>query len=170
MKKSTNIFLLAALIMIGNVALAQDKSKRPSPPAQVSQDVNGTKITIDYSRPSKNDRPIMGGLVKYGEIWRTGANETTWIEVSKDVRVQGQDLPAGKYGLHTIPGKDEWTIIFNSVWKEWGSYRYNKSNDVLRVKAKPMETEATEKFTIDIAKDGTVSLAWETTKVEFSVK
>lgn len=159
-----------SLVLVVAAQAQKDKSKRPSPPAQVSQEVNGTTVTIDYSRPSKRGRTIFGGLEKFGKVWRTGANETTWIEVSADVEVEGQALAAGKYGLFTIPGEDEWTIIFNKAWSGWGAYEYDKGDDVLRVSVKPQSTEMTEVFTIDIADNGDVSLAWDETKVVFSIK
>lgn len=173
MNKSIKLLtLMLAMVLTINVAQAQkDKSKRPSPPAQAKATVNGADIVIDYSQPAKKDREIFGKLVPYGKVWRTGANENTWISVSKDVKVQGKTLPAGKYGLHTIPGKDEWTIIFNSVSNEWGSYNYDKSKDVLRVTAKPTMTDkVVERFTIDADSKGNVSMAWDKTKVMFTIK
>ena len=173
MKKTIKLFTLTlALVLVSLTAFAQgDKSNRPSPPAQAKQTVNGTDILIDYSQPSKKGREVFGKLVKYGKVWRTGANENTWIKVSKDVKVQGKTLKAGKYGLHTIPGENEWTIIFNTVSNEWGSYNYDESKDVLRVQAKSTKTsEVTEKFTIDIDAKGNVSMAWDKTKVAFTVK
>lgn len=163
--------MVAMSSLIAFAADAQkDKSKRPSPPAQVSEQVGDATITIDYSRPSKRGRKIFGGLEKYGKVWRTGANESSWIEISKDVKVEGEKLAAGKYGLFTIPGEDEWTIIFNKQWDGWGAYKYKESDDVLRVKVKPSsDEEVTELFTIEIEKDGDVVLAWDQTKVAFSI-
>lgn len=168
--KLVSLFSLS-LLLVFSAAAQKDKSKRKSPPAQVSTEVGGAKITIDYSQPAKRGRDIFGGLEEYGKVWRTGANESTWIEVSKDVKVEGETLAAGKYGLFTIPGADEWTIIFNKKWDGWGAYEYKESDDVLRVKVKPSSTtEVVEMLTFDIAKDGKVSFAWDQTKVEFSVK
>ncbi|WP_420316749.1 DUF2911 domain-containing protein [Ekhidna sp.] len=171
--KSLKAVLLLTLTFIFafSVNAQKDKSKRPSPPAQVSKEVNGTKITIDYSRPSKKGREIFGGLEKYGKVWRTGANESTWVEVSKEVKVEGKALPAGKYGLFTIPGEDEWTIIFNKKWDGWGAYEYIEADDVLRVTVNSSSTDAVvEQFTIDIEDSGDVILAWDQTKVEFSIR
>lgn len=167
--KTLAVLTLAILVSF-SVTAQQDKSKRPSPPAQVSKEVDGTKITIDYSRPSKKGREIFGGLEKFDKVWRTGANESTWIEVSKDVTVEGETLAAGKYGLFTIPGKDEWTIIFNKAWNGWGAYSYKQDDDVLRVTVKPTALDdVVEVFTIDIADGGDVTLAWDKTQVKFSV-
>ncbi|MEP0986350.1 DUF2911 domain-containing protein [Ekhidna sp.] len=163
--------LALSLIMVFSANAQKDKSKRKSPPAQVSQEIDGTKITIDYSKPSKKGRDIFGGLEAYGKVWRTGANESTWIELSSDVEVEGKKLAAGKYGLFTIPGEDEWTIIFNKKWDGWGAYEYKEADDVLRVKVKPSSTDGVvEVFSIDIEKSGDVIIAWDQTKVEFSIR
>lgn len=166
-------FLLALMFTLGFVAAAtaqNDKSKRPSPPATASGVVDGKTITIDYSQPSVKGRKIWGGLVPFDEVWRTGANETTTIEVSADVEVEGQKLPKGKYALFTIPGEKEWTIIINKTIA-WGAYSYKQSEDVLRVKvpSKPA-AEFHEMFTIHVSDAGVVSLLWEQLEVDFIVK
>ena len=112
----------------------------------------------------------MGGLVPFDKVWRTGANEATTFEVSKDVKVEGQNLKAGKYALFTVPGKQSWKIIFNSNPKQWGSYSYAADQDILTVEAKPESTDFTEVFTINANDDGTVTLMWEKTKVSFKVE
>ena len=172
MKSLKSLALLVVALLVAHTTTAQkDKSKRPSPPAQVSKTVSGTKITIDYSQPSKRGREIFGGLEKYGKVWRTGANETSWIEVSADVEVEGKKLAAGKYGLFTIPGEEEWTIIFNKKWDGWGAYEYNESDDVLRVNVSSGNTdEVVEQFTINIDDSGDVTLAWDKTQVAFSIR
>ena len=171
MKSFKTLAILALSLLVVFAAEAQkDKSKRKSPPAQISKEVDGTTITIDYSRPSKRGRKIFGGLEDYGKVWRTGANESTWIEFSDDVEIEGESLAAGKYGLFTIPGEDEWTIIFNKKWDGWGAYEYNADDDVLRVNVKPEKTEPTEVFTIDIAENGDVSLLWDETQVVFAIR
>ena len=171
MKHLKSIALMAMSLLIVFAANAQkDKSKRPSPPAQVSEKVGDATVTIDYSRPSKRGRVIFGDLEKFGKVWRTGANESTWIEISMDVEIEGETLAAGKYGLFTIPGEDEWTIIFNEEWSGWGAYKYKESKDVLRVKVEPQALDdVVEKFTIDISDSGVVSLAWDQTKVDFEI-
>lgn len=164
-------FLALSLLLVFSATAQKDKSKRKSPPAQVTKSVDGTTITIDYSRPSKRGREIFGGLEDYGKVWRTGANESTWIELSQDVKVEGKKLAAGKYGLFTIPGEDEWTIIFNKKWDGWGAYEYKDSDDVLRVKVKPTNVdEVVEMLTFEIEDSGDVIFAWDQTKVEFSIR
>ncbi|MEQ9404161.1 MAG: DUF2911 domain-containing protein [Cyclobacteriaceae bacterium] len=171
MKSMKTLTLLAmSLLMIFSVQAQQDKSKRKSPPAQVSKVINGTTITIDYSKPSKRGREIFGKLEQFGKVWRTGANESTWIEFSKDVKVEGKTLAAGKYGLFSIPGEDEWVIIFNKTWDKWGAFSYSEDDDVLRVNVKPSKTALTEVFDIRIEDSGDIVMAWDETKVEFSVR
>ena len=164
-------FLALSLLVVFTTTAQKDKSKRKSPPAQVTEQINGSKVTIDYSRPSKKGREIFGGLQAYGKVWRTGANESTWIELSEDVEVQGQKLAAGKYGLFTIPGEDKWTIIFNSKWDGWGAYEYKEANDVLRVSVETSTTDdVVEMFTIDIEKSGDVVMSWDKTQVTFAIR
>ena len=157
--------LLAVMTLTGQ---AQDK-KPPSPPATAEGTSGSVKIKIDYSQPSAKGRKIMGGLVPYGEVWRTGANTTTSIELSGPVKVEGKDLAAGKYALFTIPGENEWTIIFNKTIK-WGAFSYKQSEDVLRVTVKPTKTDKfVETFVIGVGKDE-VTMEWENTRVSFKVK
>ena len=164
------LFLTLGMLALSSFSVAQDdRSQRPSPPAQVTETVGAAEVTIDYSQPSKNGRDIFGALVPFDKVWRTGANEASWIEVSEDVTINGSPLPAGKYGLFTIPNEDNWVIIFHEKWDQWGSYRYRESGDVLRVTVEPSTVALTERFTIAISDEGVVSLAWDTTKVEFTV-
>src|SRR3982751_3976794 len=103
-----------ALVAIGFRAQQGNKTQLPSPPAKVSETTSkGVTISIDYSQPSVKGREVGKDIAPYGKVWRTGANEATVFEVNKDVKVEGKSLPAGKYGLYSIPGKDEWVIIFN---------------------------------------------------------
>jgi hypothetical protein len=176
MKKVLSGVLFAAALLAGSSTQAQgnqDKSKRPSPPAVVTQTLaSGAVISIDYSQPSVKGRTIGKDLEpKEGSVWRTGANEATIFETSKDVKVEGKDLPAGKYSLFTIAGKEEWTIIFNKTWKQWGAFQYKEADDALRVKVRPAKAPAfAEKMTFDIDKKGVVTLLWGDLKVDFTVK
>lgn len=168
--------LLTCLLFAGALAACgqgqTDKSKRPSPPAVVKETLhNGATITIDYSRPSVKGRTIGVDLEPLpGKVWRTGANEATVFETDKDIRVQGKPLAAGKYGLFSIANGEDWTIIFNKTWNQWGAYNYKEADDALRVSAKAKKTETfTEQFTITIGKDGKVSLLWGDIQVEFFI-
>lgn len=143
---------------------------QPSPKAVLQQRIGLTDITIDYSRPSGKGRKIFGELVPYNQVWRTGANRITLISFSTDVTIQGQRLPAGKYGLLSIPRPDRWTIIFNSDTTLWGADGYEPSKDVLRVDVSPADFEGhVETFTIsvdDIRESGaTLTISWEGVKV-----
>jgi hypothetical protein len=165
--------LLSAFALIAVTACGQaDKSKRASPPAQAKETINsGTTITIDYSQPSLKGRTIGKDIEPNdGEVWRTGANEATVFETDKDLKVEGQGLPAGKYGLFTLVNGDEWTIIFNKTWQQWGAFKYKEADDALRVKVKVQKIATpAEKFTITIGKDGKVSLMWGDRLVVFTV-
>jgi len=115
---------------------------RASLKAGVSQTLGeSTKVSVVYGRPGVKGRTIWGGLVPYGEVWRTGANENTTISFSGKVLVEGQPLTAGTYGLHTIPGESEWIVIFSKNSTAWGSFSYQESEDALRVTVKPQQGE-----------------------------
>ena len=164
------MFLAVAVSACGQ----QDKSKRPSPPALAKETIaSGATISIDYSQPSVKGRTIGKDLEPMtGKVWRTGANEATVFETDKAVTVQGQALPAGKYGLFTLVGEDgSWTIIFNKTWNQWGAFNYKEADDVLRVKGDAGKApSAAEKMTFQIAKDGKVTLLWADQAVSFMVK
>jgi len=166
--------LTAALFFICSFIYAQDIIPRPSPPASVSQTVGYTTITINYCRPGVKGRRIWGDLVPYNTIWRTGANEATTIQFTTDVTVEGHKVPAGKYSLFTIPNKESWTVILNKVSNQWGAFRYNEQDDLLRFNVKPGKSEFTERmlFTISVVDDSSCSIVmdWEYLKAAFNVK
>lgn len=154
---------------------------RASLKAGVSQTIGeDTKIEMVYSRPGVKGRVIWGELVPYGKVWRSGANENTTISFSGDVLVEGQQLAAGTYGLHTIPGENEWTVIFSNKSNAWGSYDYNQEEDALRVTVKPRAGEDfTEWMTAcfpnltpgkkKVVQSGEVVLEWDKLAVPFTV-
>ncbi len=167
-------FFIIAIFTFCSLTEAQDfRTPRPSPDATVSQYVGITKITVDYSSPRVNGRKIWGELVPFGEIWRTGANEATTITFTDPVKVNGNELPAGTYGVHTLPGEKEWEIIFSKDTKVDDPAAYDETKDALRLKVKPEESAFTERmlFTItDISENSAnVNLIWEKLKVSFSV-
>jgi len=133
--KAIKCLIAAALIALP--ATAQLKLPAVSQHAVVTQTVGLTDITITYSRPGVKGREIFGGLVPYGKVWRTGANTATQFAVTTDVEIEGKKLPAGTYSLHTIPGPNEWTVIFNKDAGQWGSFNYDEAKDALRVTIKP---------------------------------
>lgn len=151
----------------------EDKSKRPSPPAVVKQTLtSGAEVTIDYSQPSVKGRTIGKDLEpKDGQVWRAGANEATVFEVSKAVKVEGKDLPAGKYAFFTLSNGNDWTLIFNKTAKQWGAYDYKEADDALRVKVKSKKASTpSEKLTYTISKAGEVTLHWGDIETSFKVQ
>jgi hypothetical protein len=177
--KNSLLFLLrlvvfSSIITSGMHAQGQQgpriNAPAPSPAASFKQKVGFTDVEVEYARPSVKGRKIFGGLLPYGEIWRTGANTATKITFSTPVKIGSNELPAGSYALYSIPGEREWTVIFNRVTGEWGAYSYKAENDALRVKAKPVSLALpVETFTIDIndirTESATLNLEWEKTRV-----
>lgn len=180
---------------------AQVRTPRPSQKASVMQTIGVTDITISYHRPgvkgrkiwgdptpeqaatakgeatldNQNTRPKDAVIVPWGHMWRTGANDATTFEITDDVLLNGQKLPAGSYSLHTIPNKDEWTIVFNSTANQWGSFNYDPAKDTLRIKAKPQwvnENQEWLQFSIDPVADNAarVNIRWEKINVPFMVE
>jgi hypothetical protein len=145
-----------------------------SPGCTLKQRVGLTDIEIVYSRPGVKGRKIFGGLVPYGQVWRTGANEATRISFSGPVKVNGSDVPAGTYGLFTIPSEKEWTVILNKTPAQWGSFKYDPAADLVRVKtAATSLSEPVETFTIDINDirndSATLNFIWEKTRVQVNL-
>lgn len=190
--------LSLAIFAVVPSATAQIKVTRPSPRASVMQTIGVTDLTITYSRPAVKGRVIWGEappdahakgeatlddqdkrpgmpIVPYGHVWRTGANEATQFVVTDDVLVNGQKLAAGSYSLHTIPGKDEWILVFNGTANQWGSFSYDPKKDTIRVKAKPQTVADNQEylsFHIEPAKENAamVNLRWEKLKIPFTVE
>jgi tetratricopeptide (TPR) repeat protein len=146
---------------------------RDSQHSAVTQRIGITDITISYSRPLVKGRPIWGKLVPYNEVWRTGANENTIIKFTDDVTIEGKPLAKGTYALFTIPGENQWTVIFSKVHTAWGSFTYNQADDALRVTVKPQATEPREAMTFDFddvkADSAVATLRWEKIAVPFKV-
>lgn len=168
--------LLLLTIFVLAMSLSSFAQLAPPPESarqEVSQMVGDTKISIAYHRPNVKGRKIWGGLVPYGEVWRTGANNATVFEITNDVTVNGQKLAKGKYSLHTIPGETEWTIIFNKNAEQWGSFRYEMKDDVLRVTAKPATAEFHETMSLEIENVvknvAEVHIRWDKIAVPFTV-
>ena len=147
-----------------------------SPAATLKQRVGLTDIEVNYFRPGVKGRKIFGGLEPFGAVWRTGANNPTKIALSTPVKFGGQDVPAGTYGLFSIPGEKEWTVIINKIdAKDWGAYNYNAANDVARATVKPVALAHTvETFTIEVSEirteSATLALSWEKTRVPVKIE
>ena len=177
LKTIVKLSFLFALVfaMTTNLSAQDDKSKRKSPPMEATGMIGDVEVNINYGAPSVRERTIFGELESWDKVWRTGANESTTFEVSKNVLIEGQELAAGKYSLFTIPSKeDKWTVIFNSVPDQWGAFNYDKNKDVLRVEvmAKTLdELVETMTFKVKEKEDGKgwAGFSWEKTKVGFSI-
>ncbi|MEQ8302311.1 MAG: DUF2911 domain-containing protein [Cyclobacteriaceae bacterium] len=179
--KNLNLLMLAfgVIALTAEFTQAQKLPGVDPSPADIAifrPDGRGTTpvAKVTYGRPMKKGRTMLGDKVPYDKMWRTGANETTEIKLYKDVTFGDKKLGAGTYSVYSIPGKSEWTIIFNSKLDTWGDYEYDESQDVARVKVSassaPSEVEA---FTIMFdGKGGTgdMILAWETTMVKVPMK
>ena len=151
-----------------------EKAARPSPAAKASCVLaDGKTITVDYSSPRAKGRKIYGGLVPYGEVWRTGANEATTFVTTADVMVGGTHVPAGSYTIFTIPNKDKWTLVISKKTGEWGTNYPGPENDLARIemKASALPTAA-ENFTIAFDKTSggcTLRIDWETTRASVEI-
>jgi hypothetical protein len=173
---STVIFL--SLSILGNSGWnQQDKSKRPSPPAKAEcAFADGKTIAVDYSSPRMRGRKIYGGLVPYGQVWRTGANEATTFVTSANLVVGGKEVPAGSYTLFTIPSEDKWTLVISKKTGEWGTPYPGEEQDLVRVGMKVAKLPSpVENFTIAFDRAGstcTMHLDWEAARAsaEFSEK
>ena len=167
--------LLIAIAACGSASRAQSilDLPRPSQHAQVTQRVGLTDITISYSRPLVKGRKVFGGIVPYGQVWRAGANENTTIEFSDPVSIEGQAVPRGTYGLHMIPGENEWTVILSKNSSSWGSFSYDQKEDALRVSVKAQAGEIHEALAYDfdaVTPDAaTVTLRWDRVAVPFKI-
>jgi len=172
MSKSLLILILA-FVFSGIVSAQNLILPRVSPQSSVSQKIGLTEIRVNYSRPAVKGRKILGELVPYNIVWRAGANENTTISFSDDVTIEGAKLPSGVYGFHTIPGEDEWILIFNKVNTAWGSFFYDENEDALRVRVKPEHSEYNEWMQFDFnnitASSVDINLKWENFKISFSV-
>ncbi len=141
----------------------------PSPRKEMKANINGVDVVINYGSPSVKGREIWGGLVPYGKVWRTGANEATSIEFSDNVTINGQPLPAGKYGLFTLPNEGEVTVIFNQVSEMWGSGDYDETKDALRVNVTPRPTAESAEAMDFVVEGNDIILHWEKLAVPFTV-
>jgi hypothetical protein len=145
-----------------------------SPPASFKEHIGLTAVSAEYSRPGVKGRKIFGGLVPYGEVWRTGANTATKITFSTDLSFGGTAVPQGDYALFTIPGPSEWTVILNKVSGQWGSYAYDEKKDAARVRVKPVAMpDLLETMTISLNdlhdESAMLTIAWEKTRVAVKI-
>ncbi len=165
--------VLVTLVTTGFGQSALLDIPRDSQHSVVMQRIGITDVKIDYHRPLVKGRTIWGKVVPYGEVWRAGANENTTFTVTDPVTIDGHALAKGVYGLHMIPGENQWTVIFSNVHSAWGSFTYKQENDALRVTVKPQATEMHEALTYDfddVKDDSAVAtLRWEKVAVPFKI-
>lgn len=170
--------LFCAFLVAGSALLGVEPDggifPKLSPQASVSQTIGTTTVSLEYHRPQVRGRRIWGELVPFGQVWRTGANEATTIKFSDPVRVDGKPVPAGTYALFSIPGPEQWTLILNRRWRQFGAYEYQPKEDLIRfdVKAKVVK-EHTEWLTYEVypasRASAYVDLYWEKLRVSFRV-
>ncbi|MGC1372561.1 MAG: DUF2911 domain-containing protein [Candidatus Sulfotelmatobacter sp.] len=181
MHRTRLLVLLCGILPIASLCHAQTATgetlmlnlPRQSQHALIMQRIGVTDITINYHRPLANGRQIWGKVVPYGQVWRAGANENTTITFTDPVTIEGQALDKGTYGLHMIPGENQWTVIFSKVSTAWGSFSYKQDEDALRVTVKPQTAELHNPLTYDfddVKPDSTVvTLSWDKVAVPFKV-
>ncbi|MEM6768162.1 MAG: DUF2911 domain-containing protein [Bacteroidota bacterium] len=154
----------------GSEEPANAPQERLSPFVEEMAKIGEVNVAITYSSPAVKGRVIWGELEEYGSVWRTGANEATTIAFDKDVMINGEALPAGKYSLFSIPREEgNWTIIFNSEWDQWGAYEYDETKDVLRVEvAAEMKEQPTERLNFTVEGEEVV-FNWEKVSWAFNI-
>jgi hypothetical protein len=167
-----SLVISAAILAFAVVAFAQGRVASPPGTAEVT--LQGKQVTITYSRPSMHGRKIMGGLVPYGRVWRTGANEATTLTTAVDLNIGGANVPAGKYTLYTLPSATTWKLIINKQTGQWGT-EYNQDQDLARVDMQKTQlSRPVEQFTISWEKKSASSadlvLEWETTRLSVPVQ
>lgn len=174
MKKFALLATLLFTVAVVASAQMQDKAKRPSPPASAQcKFSDGKTVKIDYSSPRAKGRKIFGGLVPYGQIWRTGANESTTFVTDSDVVVGGQSVPAGSYTIFTVPEADKWTLVISKKTGEWGTDYPGPSEDLTRAPMSAGKTSGlVENFTIAFDQAGskcTLHADWENTRASVEI-
>lgn len=185
--KLIKLFFVGILLLTANCAFTQqsdhthnsivraDTVKKKSIPQEEHAQIEDTHITILYTAPAVRGRVIWGGLVPYDEVWSTGAHRATSFEIDRDFTVGDKKIPAGKYAIFTIPGKDKWVIILNKKWDQHLADEYDAKDDLLRIETTPVLLSAVqERLNYSITelseKEATLSISWETLKVGLTLK
>lgn len=167
--------VLSVTVLLSVVVFAQQQQQRPSPPKHAEAKLgNGKTVSVDYSAPSMRGRTIMGGLVPYGKVWRTGANEATKFHTDSDLMVDRTKVPAGNYTLYTLPGESAWKLIINKQTGQWGT-EYDQSQDLARIDMKLTKTPApVEQMEIKLEPqsngDVAMHIVWENTDASVQLK
>ena len=170
----TALVLFVVALASAQMNMDQDKSKRPSPPASAQcKFSDGKTVKVDYSSPRAKGRKIYGGLVPYGQVWRTGANESTAFVTDTGLTVGGKEVPAGSYTIFTVPEQDKWTLVISKKTGEWGTDYPGEKEDLMRVPMKVSKTPSpVENFTISFDQKGsscTMNLDWENTRASVEI-
>ena len=158
-----------------NKPTASADTSKKSIPMETTKQINNARLTIKYHSPGVRGRIIWGGLVPYDQVWVTGAHNATIFEISRDFEVDNKKIPAGKYALFTIPGKEEWTVIINKNWQQHLTDEYAESDDVVRVKVKPESLSTpVERLKYGIDQTGEyradIIISWEKIRIPFSIR
>jgi hypothetical protein len=158
------IYLMLALLIGASTVFAQ------SPRKNAEGEIGGISIAVDYGSPSVKGRTVWGDLEKYDAVWRAGANQCTSVEFSKDAKVNGKSIAAGKYGFFIIPReKGDWTVIFNKDNGQWGAFDYDESKDVLRLDVEPEWSDDVQE-TLMYSVEKTLNFGWEKARLSLEVK
>ncbi|MEJ5995089.1 DUF2911 domain-containing protein [Pedobacter sp. Du54] len=166
---------IALVFFVSLIVFSTVKAQKASPAATAKGSVGAANISISYSSPAVKERKIWGELVPYNKIWRAGANEATIFETDKAIKIEGKELPAGKYSLYVLPTESEWTFIFNSQVGQWGITRAglttnDPAKDVLKVNVKPKESKTfNERLIYEVTPKGFM-LNWEKLTVPVKIK
>ncbi|GGC49582.1 hypothetical protein GCM10011386_47310 [Parapedobacter defluvii] len=168
------VIVAVVVATVGQPVKAQLKLPPASSSQTIVQGLGIRNVTLTYSRPNMNGRTIFGGLEPYDKVWRTGANGVPTLTFEDKVMVAGHPVEPGTYGLLTIPGKSEWTVILSKNSQQWGAYTYKQEEDALRFTVKPERLGAPlETFTMDFSdvkpQSAKLNLAWEKTKISFDL-
>lgn len=168
MRLQKKIYLL--FIALLTVTFVNAQNKPASPAAVTTGKINGATISINYSSPSVKGRKIWGELVPFNKVWRAGANDATTFETDKELTIEGSKLPAGKYSFFVIPNEKECVIIFNKEAKQWGAYKYNEKEDLLRVTVKQQMSDSSSESLVYTINKNSIVLSWEKWNIPISVK
>lgn len=169
-----SISIKSGVIALGSLLIlscSSDPQNRPSPLRSDSTSIRGIDAYIEFSSPAVRGRKIFGDgpdyLVPYGELWRTGANNATFISVAGNMIIDSLKLDSGSYSIFTIPNQDEWMVIFNREWKQWGSYHYKDSLDAIRIKVKPRHADQSQERLLFYFADDSLKFRWD--KVRWAI-
>ncbi|GJQ32196.1 MAG: hypothetical protein HBSAPP04_10350 [Ignavibacteriaceae bacterium] len=173
MKRLFAIAFLTFIVTISSLQAQAPAVPAASPAASLYQVIGISEVTVKYARPAVKGRTIYGGLVPYGEVWRTGANTNTTITLTHEATIGGVKVAAGTYGLFTIPGTSEWTVILSKDNTNWGSGNYKKENDAARFTVKPEKVSNVELLTFNFdtvdSDKGYLTIAWADVKIGFDI-